>query len=66
MPRKHAETYTSPSDLAARLNAAAPRPLTIAPRSARCENALCNEIRAAYARAQGRAMEAQERTAGED
>ena len=55
-----------PSDLYARLNAAAPRPLTFAPRSARCENALCNEIRAAYARARSRALDAPERMAGED
>ena len=55
-----------PSNLTARLNAAAPRPLTFAPRSARCENALCNEIRAAYAKARGRALDTPEREAGDD
>ena len=55
-----------PSDLTARLNAAAPRPPAIAPRSARCENALCNEIRAAYAKAKGCALDAPEREAGAD
>lgn len=60
------QTKPPPSDLAARLNAAAPHPLTFAPRSARCDNAVCREIRAAYARAQGRANAAPEREAGAD
>lgn len=37
-----------PSNLGARLDAASLPPLVIAPRSPRCDNHVCREIRAAY------------------